>query len=74
MKMKLMLVVVLAIPLTGCVRSNLSELVGKMGNDNATVAAKINTIYGTGYVIRSNPTTNQDVTISPDGTVTIKSK
>lgn len=58
---------------TGCSSTNISKLTEALGKDNATVVSKVSSIYGTGYVIRSNPGTNQDVTITSDGTVTIKS-
>lgn len=53
----------------GCISKG---LVSDLSKDNATVSANVNTIYGTVKIIRSNPQTNQSVTIAPDGTVTIK--
>jgi hypothetical protein len=66
------LVVVVIVGLTGC--SSTGKLAKELKGDNATVVSRLNTIYGTHNFIRANPTTNQSVTISPDGTVTINSK
>lgn len=44
-----------------------------MGDNNATVSAKVMTPYGSGQVIRTNPKDGQEVTVHPDGTVTVKS-
>ena len=57
--------------LCGCV--NMGKLTKALSNDNATVVGNINTIYGTGKIIRTNPKDGQSVTISPDGTVNINS-
>lgn len=67
--MKYILIAIAVLPLTGCVQ--MGALTKELGKDNATVVGNINTIYGTGKVIRTNPRDGQSVTISPDGTVTI---
>jgi hypothetical protein len=55
--------------LTGC--SSLPDVARVLKGDNATVVVKVNTVYGTGSFIRTNPDTNHSVTISPDGTVAV---
>lgn len=67
------LLVVIAFLATGCVKSSLAELTEKMGDNNATVAAKVMTPYGSGQLIRTNPKDGQEVTIHPDGSVTVRS-
>lgn len=58
---------------TGCVTKKAEKVAEALSKDNATVVVKIGSVYGTANVIRANPGTNQDVTISPDGSVNIKS-
>lgn len=57
---------------TGC--ADMAKLEGAMKDDPATVSTSINTVYGTAKLVRTNPATNQTVTVSPDGTVTIGAK
>lgn len=59
--------------LAGCSTTNITKLVGQLKGDPATVFVSVQSVYGTVRFIRSNPRTNESVTISPDGTVTIKS-
>lgn len=49
----------------------MGALTKELSKDNATVVGNINTVYGTGKIIRTNPRDGQSVTISPDGTVNI---
>ncbi len=58
--------------LAGC-STSLDKIVQQLGKDKATAIGKVTTLQGNGYFIRSNPETNQDVSITPDGAVTIKS-
>lgn len=46
--------VILALGLTGCVASNLAEVIGKLGDNTSTVCVTINTVYGTGKALRTN--------------------
>lgn len=57
----------------GCVTKKAEKVAEALSKDNATVVVNLGTVYGTAKVIRTNPGTNQDVTISPDGTVSVKS-
>jgi len=57
--------------LCGCSSTNISRLASELAKDDATVIVNVGTVYGTMKVIRTNPRTNQTVTISPDGTVAI---
>jgi hypothetical protein len=59
---------------SGCIKSNFAEYASAMGTNNATIVGKISSIYGTGYFIRANPSLGQSVTITPDGTVNIKTE
>lgn len=70
-----MRMIVLILPvslLAGC--TNLNGLVTALKDDPATVSASVMTPYGSLKFVRTNPHgTNQTVTVSPDGTVVIKS-
>jgi hypothetical protein len=56
---------------TGCT-SGMSKMAKALANDKATVTGSVTSIYGTMKFVRTNPQgTNQSVTVSPDGTVTI---
>jgi len=44
----------LALFLTGCVASNLAEVIEKMGDSKATVCVTVNSVYGTGKALRTN--------------------
>jgi hypothetical protein len=48
------LLIGLALLSSGCVASNLADVVRAMGESDATVCVSINTIYGTGKLYRSN--------------------
>ncbi len=39
---------------TGCVASNLAEVVKELGDNTSTVCVTVNTVYGTGKALRSN--------------------
>ncbi len=68
MRHLLFLVVVL---LTGCSTTDITELMKATAGSDATVKVSVSSIYGTINFLRTNPRTNQTVTISPDNTVTI---
>lgn len=74
MKRFLPLVAIIALPLAGCSTSGMSKLVGQLKNDPATVSASVTSVYGTVKLIRVGGQTNNSVTVSPDGTVTITPK
>lgn len=57
--------------LTGCT-NGVAGVARALAKDPATVSVKINTIYGTASLVRVGVQTNNSVTVSPDGTVTIK--
>ncbi len=40
--------------LSGCVASNLAEVVKELGDNTSTVCVTVNTVYGTGKALRSN--------------------
>jgi hypothetical protein len=71
---KLLFVAGVAALCSGCVASNLTEMVKALGNDPATVHIKLMTPYGSLEVDRSNPGTNSNplATIPLTGTVTPK--
>jgi hypothetical protein len=49
-----LIALLLMLALSGCVASNLAEVIEKAGQSEATVCVTITTIYGTGKVFRSN--------------------
>ena len=57
----------------GCSSTNISRLVTALGKDRATVVHKVSTIYGTSFFVRIGDSTNTSTTVTPDGTVTVKS-
>ncbi len=40
--------------LSGCVASNLADVVKELGDNTSTVCVTVNTVYGTGKALRSN--------------------
>lgn len=72
---------VLSLSLTGCIKpgahsvlvDSLNNAGQNLSNDHAATELDLTTPWGTERYRRVNPTTNQDVIISPDGTMTIKS-
>lgn len=66
------LITLLALVSNGCMRYG--YVTRNLKDDHSTVVHNILTPWGTSKLIRSNPTTNQLVTITPDGTVTIQVK
>ena len=70
MKM-LLLSLLLAAGCAGC--TGLASTVKELKDDPAIVTGQINTIYGTAHFTRVGVThTNSTVTVSPDGTITVK--
>ena len=56
----------IALLFSGCVASNLADVMEKMGDNPATVCITVNTVYGTGKALRSN-VTNGKVKCDMDG-------
>lgn len=62
---------VLAVVVTGC--AGQAQLVKALAKDPAIVTSKVVTPWGNGSFVRVGVSTNiMSVTVSPDGTVTIK--
>lgn len=55
---------------SGC--SGMGTLVKQLKNDPATVSISLTTIYGNLRFIRTNPGTNTETSVNPDGTVVVK--
>jgi uncharacterized lipoprotein YajG len=68
--MKTLTLIAAALLLTGCSSTNISKLVNAMSTNSSIVMGKVTSIYGTATIIRVGGTTNQ-VTVSPDGTITV---
>lgn len=63
---------ILCIPLlTGCLASNLAEVIKSAATDNATACVTITSIYGTGRLARTN-ISNGSVSCTQEG-LTVKS-
>ena len=58
-------IIVAALALSGCVASNLADVIEKAGKDPASICIKIGTVYGTVDYMRSNPPVSNDVTCGP---------
>lgn len=67
--MKRFLPILAILPLCGCMSA--SKLVRELKNDPAIVNASINSVYGTVKFARVGVQTNNAVTLTPDGTITI---
>lgn len=50
----------------------MGTLVKQLKNDPATVSISLTTIYGNLRFIRTNPGTNTETSVNPDGTVVVK--
>lgn len=57
--------------LCGCSTTNITKLTESLAKDPAIVVVKIGSVYGTVSLIRIGSQTN-GVTVSPDGSVTVK--
>jgi hypothetical protein len=55
---------------SGC--AGMGTLVKQLKGDAATVSVSLTTIYGNLKFVRTNPGTNTETTVTPDGTVTVK--
>jgi hypothetical protein len=53
------LLLLACLALSGCVASNLAEVIQKMGDSKATVCVTVNTVYGTGKALRTNVATGK---------------
>ncbi len=68
---KILLLLPLLPLLSGC--TGIAGVTRALAKDPATVSAKINTVYGTASLVRIGAVpAGSQVTVSPDGTVTIK--
>jgi hypothetical protein len=61
---------VVASALCGC--TGMSRALDKLKKDNATVVLKVDSLYGKVNIIRLMPGTNTEITVSPDGVITVK--
>ncbi len=61
-----------AMLLCGCSSTNITKLVNALAKDPSTSVIKITTIYGNVSYTRVGVMTNETATVSPDGTVSIK--
>ena len=48
------LMVLLALLCSGCVASNLAEVIDKLGDNPSTVCVTVTTVYGNGKALRTN--------------------
>lgn len=70
---KILILSVACLPLCGCLSTNFTEYAKAMSGDKATFIGKVSSVYGTASFVRvGEQGTNQSVSVSPDGTVTIK--
>jgi hypothetical protein len=60
--MKLLLLIPLLV--TGCSSTNITQLVGALAKDPATVAISVQSVYGTMYFMRTG-NTNQQIILGP---------
>lgn len=65
------LLVLLPILLCGCSTTNITKLTNALAKDPAIVVVKVTSIYGSVSLTRIGSHTNA-VTVSPDGTVSVK--
>jgi uncharacterized lipoprotein YmbA len=63
-----------ALAFTGCSSTNITKLAQQLKDDPATVSVTVSSIYGTVRFVRTNTRTNQTLTVSPDGTVSVGSR
>lgn len=66
------LLFLLPLCVAGCSATNLTKLTNALAKDPAIVSAKVTGVYGTAQLTRVGSVTNQTVTVSPDGTITVK--
>lgn len=69
--MKQILVLSFLLTLCGCSTTNITKLTQALAKDPAIVVVKVGTVYGTMNFTRVGSLTN-GMTISPDGTVSVK--
>jgi len=53
--------------------TNVTKWQQAFSNGHPVIVNKLGTVYGTDYLVIIGQQTNTDVTVSPDGTVTVKS-
>lgn len=75
MKIILLLLLSVSLCLGGCVSAGkgLKDVLSAMASDNAAINATLDTPYGRARVTRVMPTSNTVVTITSDGTITVRS-
>lgn len=56
--------------LSGCT-TGMAKLAAQLKDDPATVNFRVTTIYGTAVFSRTNPGTNHNANVSPDGTISV---
>lgn len=66
------LLLALLLAATGCSTANLAKLTEALAHDPAIVSAKVSSVYGTAQLTRVGSWTNATITVSPDGTITVK--
>lgn len=71
MKKSMMMLAALAVTMCGCVGPDVAKSLSALGDDHATVRMDLTTPWGTQRVVRTNPGTNQTVSISADGSMTV---
>jgi hypothetical protein len=50
----------------------MAKLVDALAKDPATASINVVSTFGTIKIVRTNPGTNTETTVTPDGTVTVK--
>jgi hypothetical protein len=71
MKTKLIVLAMAAAALSGCSTTNITKLTQALAKDPAIVVLNVGSVYGTVRFTRVGSITN-GMTISPDGTVTVR--
>lgn len=51
---------------------DMAKLVDALAKDPATASINVVSTFGTIKIVRTNPGTNTETTVTPDGTVTVK--
>ena len=71
-RLRYALIVIFTFSSAGCTGpGRLAKIVTALKDDPATVTASISSVYGVLKFTRTNPRTNQTITVHPDGTITI---
>ena len=72
-KLGILAAALIALALTGCSTTNISDLTKALANDPATVQVNVSSVYGTLRFTRvgNQPGTGK-TTVAPDGTITME--